>query len=202
MNNNPFGSGRGLRPPQFGQNTDGGNRDFLNATAVSDKKDQKKIQARQELKPTPVELPSHIYPFIPSGSQPLDFRKLCNVLAGTSTKTEFMRFQAPEGTKTVFQAYAIFSDALNADLTQFIPEVDGQRVFPYHGDPTNNFKISLGLAPDISNNALIPAQLTLEPRQTLIWYVLNTDTVDVAMGIRMVGYFDSSARRVTPRFGG
>jgi hypothetical protein len=201
MDNNPFKGGRGLNAPQFGLNTQGGNRDLLNATAVSDKADLKKIKARQAQDPIPVLLPPHIFPNMPLGCQPLDFRKLCNVLA-SSTKVNFMSFTAPEGSRTVIQAYAIFSDALNASLSAFIPEVDGNRVFPYHGDPTDNFKMSLGLSPDISNNALIPAQLILEPRQTITWFVTNTDTVDVAMGVRMVGYFDSSARRVTPRFGG
>lgn len=200
MDNNPWTRG-GLRPPKFGPNNQGGNRDVLNATKVSDKEDLAKIKARQEIKPTPVELPSHIFPNIPLGSQPLDFRKLC-LVAAASVETEFMSFLAPNGSRTVFQAYAIFSDALDADKTEFIPRVDGVRVFPYHGDPTNNFKINLGLAPDISNNALIPSQLVLEPGQRITWYVTNTDTVDVAMGVRMVGYFDSSARRVTPRFGG
>jgi hypothetical protein len=199
--NDPFNRGRELRPPRFGEKR-GGNRDFTNAVATSDKADQKKIKSRQNLLPTPVELPPHIFPFMPVGSQPVDLRKLCLVEKST-VKSEFMRFQAPGGARTVFQAYAIFSDALDADLTEFVPEVDGQRVFPYHGDPTANYKMSLGLAPDISNNALIPAQLILEPNQIIIWYVTNLDaSVDVAMGVRMVGYFDSSARRVDPRFGG
>lgn len=199
MDSNPFTKGRGLKPPRFTDNANGGNRDVFNAVAVGEPRDAKKTE--QLRKPIPVELPSHIYPYAPLGSQPLDFRKLCNVTAGSSNLA-FMSFTAPQGSRTVFQAYAIFSDALNANLTNFVPTVDGQRVFPYHGDPTDNFRIALGLAPDISNNALIPSQLILEPGQKMTWFVSNTDTVDVAMGVRMVGYFDVSAPRVTPRFGG
>lgn len=198
---NPFDRGRDLRGPSFTKGVKGGNTDFTNATSVADRNDKKKIEARQHQQPTPVEMPPHVYPFVPLGAQSLDFRKLCNVLASTTRQLLFS-FQAPPGSRTVFTAYAIFSDAQNADLTEFVPEVDGKRVFPYHGDPANNFKINLGLAPDVSNNALIPAQLVLEPGQTISWYLTNTDTVDVAMGIRMVGYFDASAKRVTPRFGG
>ena len=200
MNENPF-TKRGLRPPTFNQSGDGGNRDVLNATSVNNTGEQQKRKDEQKQSRTPIDLPGHIFPFMPEGVQPLDFRKLCLVTPAT-IKLPFLTFTAPEGTRTVFQAYAIFSDALNSDLSEFIPEVDGQRVFPYHGDPTNNFKMSLGLAPDISNNALIPAQLILEPRQTITFFVTNTDTVDVAMGVRLVGYFDASAKRVTPRFGG
>lgn len=197
--NNPFK--RGLRAPTFNQSGQGGNRDVLNATSVNNTTEQKKIQDDRKQSRTPIDLPAHIFPFMPEGVQPLDFRKLC-LVTPASVKVPFMSFTAPEGTRTVFQAYAIFSDALNADFSEFIPEVDGQRVFPFHGDPTQNFKMSLGLAPDISNNALIPAQLILEPRQTITFFVTNTDTVDVAMGVRLVGYFDASAKRVTPRFGG
>lgn len=201
MSNNPFS--RGLKAPTFHQKPggQGGNLDFTSATAIADAKDAKRIAVRQERQPIPVELPSHVYPYIPVGCQPLDFRKLCSVDPAT-TKLEFMSFVAPVGTKTIFQAYAVFSDARDASLTEFVPTVDGQRVFPYHGDPTDNFKIALGLAPDMSNSALIAAQLILEPGQKMAWYVSNFDSVAAAMGVRMVGYFDSSALRTTPRFGG
>lgn len=197
---NPFDRARDLRPASFTKR-EGGNRDFTAATSVADRHDKKKIQARQHTLPTPVELPPHIFPNVPLGAQSLDFRKLCLVVAG-STKQLLFEYAAPPGSRTVFTAYALFSDAANASLTEFLPEVDGQRVYPFHGDPSANFKMNLGLSPDVSNNALIPSQLILEPGQVIRWYLTNTDTVDVAMGVRMVGFFDASAKRVTPRFGG
>lgn len=199
--NNPFEKSRKLRAPSFNSANLGGNRDVFNATAMANEKDRKAIQARQHREPTPVELPPHIYPFVPYGAVTIDIRKLCEV-AASSTKTEIMRFTCPEGAKAVFTAYGLFNDGLSSDDTEFIPEVDGARAYPYHGDPTANYKMNLGLAPDLSNTSLILAQLILEPGQTIVWYVVNGAAVDVAMGVRMVGYFDTSAKRVTPRFGG
>lgn len=196
---NPFERGRSLRGPSF-NGGQGGNRDFSNAGAVSRAQDPK-AKSQEAAKPVKIEMPNHVFPYTPLGAQSLDFRKVSTVVAA-SVRTLLFEFQAPAGSRTVFTAYALFSDAANAATTEFVPEVDGNRVFGFHGDPSNNFKMNLGLSPDVSNNALIPAQLVLEPGQWIRWYLTNTDTVDVVMGIRMVGYFDASAKRVAPRFGG
>jgi hypothetical protein len=40
------------------------------------------------------------------------------------------------------------------------------------------------------------------PEQEIVWYVTNISGVPTDMGIRMVGYFDTTQKIVTPRFGG
>lgn len=149
---------------------------------------------------TPVKLPPHL--FIPEGAQSLDLRRAADIAAGTSDPFKFIEFECPQGATCHFISYAIFSDGNNATLQEFIPRVDDRRVFPYQGDPQDNFKINLGLAPDLSNNSLIGCQLTLQPGQKLQWYLKNLNAVDIAMGVRMVGYIDRSMTRVTGRTGG
>jgi hypothetical protein len=196
---NPFDKRRNLIPPTFNQSGTGGNRSFTEATLPEDKKEQKDREARINPKPTAVELPHHLY--IPANVQNLDLRKLATVSNGTN-KEEFFRFKCPPGATTRFISYAIYNDGDLAGNYKFEPEVSGARVFPYHGDPTDNFRLALGLAPDLGNNSLVPCQLTLMPEQEIIWYVTNLSGVATDMGIRMVGYFDTTQRLVTPRFGG
>jgi hypothetical protein len=158
-------------------------------------------QARAKLLQTPqaVSLPPHL--FIPAGSQSIDIRKVVNLAAG-SVDYELFRFTAPEGAVTKFISYGIFNDGLLGVDFNFKPLVDGSRVFPYHGDPSDNYRIYLGLGPDLSEVSMIKCQLGLLPGQTIVWYLSNTSAVDVAMGVRMAGYFDTSEQITTPRFGG
>lgn len=197
--NNPYTKNRELREPSFNNSGTGGNKDLFQAARVEDKKDAKANQARVKPRPTAVEFPNHL--FMPANVQGLDLRKLATVSNGTN-KAEFMRFKCPAGATAKFISYAVYNDGNTAADFKFEPEVSGARVFPYHGDPTDNFRISLGLAPDLGNNSLVPCQLTLMPEQEIIWYVTNTSGVAADMGIRMVGYFDTTQRLVTPRFGG
>jgi hypothetical protein len=151
-----------------------------------------------EVRPTPVILPDHL--FMPKGVQSLDLRKVVNLPFGT-TDFELFRFEAPPGAITKFISYGIFNDGDNGVNYNFRPLVDGSRVFPYHGDPSLNYKIYLGLGPDLSNAVLIPCQLSLQPGQVLTWLVTNISAVDTSMGVRMVGYFDTVQVRVNERFG-
>lgn len=64
-----------------------------------------------------------------------------------------------------------------------------------------NFKIYLGLGPDMSEGTMIGCELMLQPGQVLQWLITNTSGVDTSMGIRMKGYFDTSQKRVTGNFG-
>lgn len=154
----------------------------------------------EEQLPVNVELPKHL--FIPAGAQSVDIRVAADVAANTLTPALLMSFQAPKGARVHFINYGIFSDGILAANQEFIPRVDGNRVFPFQGDPNDNFRINLGLAPDLSNTSLIQAQLTLDSEQTVEWLVINRNAVDIAMGVRMVGYVDRSQRRTTARFGG
>lgn len=146
----------------------------------------------------PIELPPHL--FIPEGAQSIDARRLSTVTAGTN-KALFMRITCPAGYLCRIISYAIYNDGLLEQDYEFLPMVSGIRVFPFHGNPVNNYKIALGLAPDLSNSSLIPCQLTLQPLQSLEWYVTNTSAVDTEMGLRVVGYLENSIGVTTPRFG-
>lgn len=149
---------------------------------------------------TPVQLPFHL--FIPPGAQSWDPRIAADVLANTTAPTLLWSFRVPKGAMLHIFSYAIFSDGTLAANQEFIPRVNGSRVFPYQGDPTDEFKINLGLAPDLSNNSLITCQLTLNPNDLIEWFVINRNVVDVAMGVRMSGYIDRDQRRINARVGG
>lgn len=176
----------------------GGNDDVFGAMATTDKGTAAKA-AQAAAKRTPVEFPPHL--FIPDGAQSLDFRRVANIPSPT-TNYELFKFVAPPGAVTRFISYGIFNDGLIASDYNFLPLVDGSRIFPYHGDPSDNFRIYLGLGPDLSNTSMIPCQLYLQPGQVLQWLVTNTSGVDCSLGVRMAGYFDTAQRRVTGRFGG
>jgi hypothetical protein len=149
--------------------------------------------------PLKVQFPDHL--FVPDGAESLDIRRVANVTDGT-VNAEFMSFTAPQGAKVHFIAYSVYSDGQTAANQEFIPRVDGRRVFAYHGDPNNNFKIDLGLGPDLSNANLITCQLTLNPKEKLTWSLTNNQGVAIAMGVRMVGYLDYTQTRVNARAGG
>jgi hypothetical protein len=197
--NNPWDQANNLDAPSFNQEVEGGNRDFTRGIPVDRPVPRASQAAVEQKKPTLIELPRHLY--IPEGAQSIDIRKSCQVQPAT-TKELLMSFTAPAAGVTQFIAYGIFSDAEFSTTIEFLPEVSGARIFPYHGDPTNNFKMSLGLAPDLANTSLIPCQLTLEPGQRVDWFVTNTGTVTTVLGVRMVGYIDATQKRVAPRFGG
>lgn len=197
---NPFDSGRSLRGASLnGVGGQGGNQDFTQATLLEDPKKAKGAARKSVVAPTPVALPNHL--FVPSGAQSLDLRRLATVTNG-SVKEPFLSFRSPAGVVTRFISYGVYNDGSLASAFKFEPEVSGNRVLPYHGDPNDNFRIALGLAPDLSNNSLINCQIALMPEQEIIWYVTNTSGVDTDMGIRMVGYLDTTQRLTTPRFGG
>jgi hypothetical protein len=176
----------------------GGNDDVFNAMGTSSKSIAE-TQRAANAPATNVNFPRHL--FIPEGAQSLDFRRVVN-LPSPNTDYELFRFVAPPGAVTRFISYGVFNDGSNGADFNFKPLVDGSRIFPYHGDPSDNFKIYLGLGPDLSNTSLIPCQLYLQPGQVLQWLVTNTCGVDTSMGVRMVGYFDTAQQRVTGRFGG
>src|SRR5690606_1256312 len=108
----------------------------------------------------------------------------------------------PTGVFVKFIGYGVFFDALMFDLINLVPSVNGLRVFPFHGDPNSKFKIGLGVGSDLSNTNIIQCQLDLQPNDLLEWTFTNNDVVDVAAGVRMVGYFDQSTQRKIGRFGG
>lgn len=195
---NKMRSGYNLAMPSANSdNSCGGNRDVFNAGVTTDA--PKQNQKAESPKPVKIEFPNHLY--IPEGAQSLDFRKVVNLPAG-SVDFELFSFTAPPGAVTRFLSYGVFNDGNDGADYEFKPLLDGRRIFGFHGDPALNFKIYLGLAPDLSEIAMIPCQLYIQPGQTVKWLLTNTSAVDTSMGVRMTGYFDSSQQRVTGRFGG
>jgi len=171
---------------------------FADAVSASSKEDQAKRLQESGQMPQAVSLPDHL--FIPKTGQSVDIRRLANVPPATTV--DLIVFTAPPGQKTKFIGYGVFCDALLFNLINFIPTVNGKRIFPFHGDPQVNFKIGLGLAPDLSNSAMINCQLDMNPGEVLKWTFTNNDLVDVAAGVRMVGYVDVTVIRTAGRFGG
>ncbi len=185
--------------PSFNRSQGGASGPF-EAMKTQDKADNAAQASRRNMTPpVRVEFPSHLY--IPEGAQNIDLRRLATIPAATVNDV-IMRFKCPAGAITRFIGYAIFNDGALASDFSFLPNVDGARVFPYHGDPLDNYRISLGLAPDFGSNSVIPCQLALMPEQEIVWYVSNASAVAVDMGVRMIGYFDSTQRLTTPSFGG
>jgi len=171
--------------------------------AVASADAQQSLREKQSLnenKAAPIKLPPHL--FIPEGAEALDIRRAADIAAGTTNPFLFMDFECPQGATVHFLSYAVFSDGGLAANQEFIPRVDERRAMPFQGDPQDNFKINLGLAPDLSNNSLITCQLTLNPGEKIQWYVKNLNAVDIAMGVRMVGYVDRTMLRVQSRTGG
>lgn len=161
------------------------------------------INGKDGTKVNAVEFPDHLY--IPKSAESVDIRNLAS-LASAET-FEILRFQCPGGAKALFIGYALFNDALLFSEVEFIPRVNGQRILPYHGTPIGNntqqgsYRMSLGLAADIANSALIQCVVGLNPGDVLTWTAINNAAVDVVMGVRMSGYLYSGEKRAGARVG-
>lgn len=168
----------------------------FNANPIAGAEDLQKRQDISYQQPTSVSLPPNLY--IPVDAQSIDISELANVPPATTVT--LLSFKGRKGSMVRFIGYSIFNDALMLDLITLVPKVNGVRVFPLHGNPQFNFKMGLGLGPDMS--VLVPATLDLQPNDLLTWEFTNNDVVDVAAGVRMSGYLDQSTIRKPGRFGG
>lgn len=149
-------------------------------------------------KRTPVEFPPHL--FIPEGAESIDMRRVIDCDPATTNQL-LIDFTAPQGAVTKFIGYAVYNDGLLFQNYEFLPEIDSMRILRYHGNPAFNFKIGLGLAPDLSNISIIPCQISMMPNQRLTWKITNTSAVVTKMGVRMIGYFDTQQKTTTTKFG-
>lgn len=145
---------------------------------------------------------------IPSSGQSLDIRRVVEASAGT-TNALLINFQPPKGMEAIVTAYGIYSDAALAVETEFVPLLNGTRVFPYHGTPTdiNNpnkipYRISLGLGPDLSNESMIECNLRILETQTFQWYITNSSLLSQVMGVRFKGYLRSIGKAQNYKIGG
>ena len=135
-----------------------------------------------------VNLPSHI--FIPEDAESVDARRCVEISKNTDKPVEILRIEAKEGEYFRFIKYAVFTDAELAENIEFIPKLNGKRILRQHGTPDKNmnYRISLGLSPDISEGALISCDINLKPHNVLTWEVYNKSDVDIPVAVRMVGY--------------
>lgn len=170
----------------------------FDASAVAGEENLRRRQELSNEMPQAVSLPPHL--FIPDDAQSIDIRALWNVPAGDTI--DLMSFSGRKGGIVYFIGYAVYFDALMFDLINLVPLVNGVRVFPFHGNPDDKFKIWLGTGADLSNVNLVSCQLELQPHDNLVWRFTNNDVVDVAAGVRMSGYFSQGIIRKTGRFGG
>lgn len=145
-------------------------------------------------------LPENFYP--PVGAESIDIRRLINVPANQTTELLIMSYTAQTAQAITWYKYGIFTDALDASLIQFFPRINGKRILRYHGDPQNGYALNLSVGPNLNDSNLITTQLYMKPNDVLTWHVVNNDVVVNPMGVRMVGYVDSSLKRKTMSFGG
>lgn len=142
--------------------------------------------------------------FVPAGSEVIEIRRVREIDPGQTF--DLLTFNPVAlgitGGVVRFIRYGIFNDGLLEDDYSFLPLVNGMRALRFHGNPAKNFLLSLGLAPDLSDNSMVSCQLVLQPNQTLVWRLTNKSLVSTVMGVRMSGYVDMSEIRETTRFGG
>jgi hypothetical protein len=146
------------------------------------------------------EFPKHLY--APSDARTFDMARLVIVPANTITPVVLMEYTVRESFVMQITHYAIVSDALLLAEAWFLPTINGSRILPFHGDPMDNMKISLGRTADLGNAALIPCNIQLRTGDVIKWEVVNTANVDTTMGVRQVGWIDNSVKRTSKNFGG
>jgi len=81
--------------------------------------------------PAPVSLPPHL--FIPKTARSVNLFSIIPLGAGATLPV--LQFACPQGTKTHFFSYAIYTNAVDPTTVTFNPTVNGIRAFPYHGTP-------------------------------------------------------------------
>jgi hypothetical protein len=189
-NGNPYNKGNlGIHPLQV----------FNKTISTGKGSKESTIRAKDEVKPIPVQFPLNLY--TPDGAQDVDLRRVC--IAEPLTTAMLWSYSSPQGAMTRFTHYAVFTDAQFADEIEFIPRINGNRILQYHGDPID-FKIKLGLGPDLGEDKLIQCNITLKPGETLTWTVEYKNTeVNTSVGVRMKGYIDrTQIIKSDIRFGG
>jgi hypothetical protein len=145
------------------------------------------------------EFPMHLYP--PRGSQTFDMRRNLR-LVGPTVLATLIDYTLPEGIQGFWRAYSLYSDVpagINAMWTVYLND---QPCFPFHGDPLNNFKITLALGIDLSSE--IDALLELKGGDHI--KVVGELSAPVAapgaaIAFRMKGWFIAKALDMVRRGG-
>lgn|GEM_PF-2198078 len=152
----------------------------------------------------PVILPRTTY--APEGARTIDFRRVISVPAG-AVNVDLMGYVCLPSATTVVYFYGLILPAGGFPDVEWHPTVDDQRVLQYHGSPGANVSpnpathLNTATGIDFSAPSLARCQLLLQPGQALRWRVTNNTVAPVDMGVRMVGYMDSSQQLLSSKFG-
>lgn len=93
------------------------------------------------------EFPLHLYPM--STCETFDVRK--NVLLTTpDLSADLIDYEIPKGSIAVWRAYSLFTNCPSGITATFDVLKNGIKAFKYHGDSLNDFKITLALSNDLS----------------------------------------------------
>jgi hypothetical protein len=133
--------------------------------------------------------------------QSVDLRRQVSVASGVG-KVLLLEFTPRTDAIFYQQAYAVFADTVNLFDVDFVPVVSGVRVFPYHGDPQNRFRINRQSSTQLNNLALVNAPLKVQPLKVYQWFAINNTGGDVDMSVRIVGFVQSVKMRDKPRMNG
>lgn len=144
------------------------------------------------------EFPDHLYP--PKDVSTLDIEN--TVVVNPTSNFTLLTFTCPKDAFTRIIAFAVFNDGLAAADFDFVPTIDNRRVFPYHGDPTDNFRIYMGVTSDIGNEALRYAMTDFQAGQTFTMLAINRGLIATTMSARIVGYVSSKGGRAQNTYGG
>lgn len=151
------------------------------------------------------ELPRHL--FNPSDAESLDIRRLLE-FDNVQSDTRILTLKAGEGEIITINSYALYTDIEYAMDVEFFIRKNGGRQLKYHGvpdDPINpkSYRLSIGVSPDFSNNALIPCQIKLNPNDVLtidaVSDVNANSNFKVPLGARISGYVQSSTNKSSAR---
>jgi hypothetical protein len=138
--------------------------------------------------------------YTPAWARTFEFKKLTEVPANAG-KLLLFEFKVPSGMTLVWTHYALFNDAFTT-ASYFDITVNNAKVLKFHGDPADDFKLSLGNNASLDESALNEANIIVREGETIRWFVINDDDVKVTMGVRMKGFIDNSSKIKSHRFGG
>jgi hypothetical protein len=150
------------------------------------------------LNPFRVSLPEHH--FSPDGADTFDIRVI-GIIDPNAEET-LMSYTAKESQTIRFIRYGIYTNILLATNVEFYPTKDGSRILRYHGDPNDDFRLNCSIGTDLTENAMIPCDVTLQAGQKLEWKVKNNGLTKADIGVRMRGYLVNENKNGTRGFGG
>lgn len=143
------------------------------------------------------QMPPNFY--MPDQSKSVDLKTKTTVNAG-AVKQSIFSFTVPQGYQGMFYQYALLSASNVPGEIRFHVEVGGSPILMFHGDPTVagnplNLPTSGNGVNDFSDQALVRAQIIVPALKAVEFFASNTTAGNIEVGVRLVGYVDSTARR-------